>query len=283
LAGERAAHPLHDWLHAKHDRPDVYTGHDTALCQLGEGDLRQVIATYHGLLAEVDHHLGRVLDHLRATGQIDDTLVVVTGDHGELLGDRWLFGKEGYFDAAFHVPLIVRDPDADSTRGQEVTAFTEAVDVMPTLLDSLGGEVPEPCDGRSLRPFIREGRAPAGWRTAAMFEFDFRDVRNRGAEHHLGLVPDECTLAVWRGPRCKYVHCAGLPPLLFDLAADPEESRNLAGDPAYAALERDCAQALLTKRLLHAERTWTNTLLTAAGPAGYRGVRRAAEREDGKR
>ena len=280
LAAERAAHPLHDWLHEKHGRPNVYTGHDTALCDLGEGELRQVIATYYGLLAEVDHHLGRIFDHLRATGEIDETLVVVTGDHGELLGERWLFGKEGYFDSAFHVPLIVRDPEADATRGTQVTAVTEAVDVMPTLLDSLGAAVPATCDGRSLRPFVQAARTPPGWRQAAMFEFDFRDVVDLGAERHLGLAPDECALAVHRGTRWKYVQCAGLPPLLFDLAADPRESRNLAGDPAYAAIERDCAQALLSKRLLHAERTWTNTLLTDGGPASYRGPRRAAERED---
>jgi arylsulfatase A-like enzyme len=280
LAAERAAHPLHDWLHEKHDRPNVYTGHDTALCEMGEAELRQVIATYYGLLAEVDHHLGRVLDHLRQTGEIEQTLVVVTGDHGELLGERWLFGKEGYFDSAFRVPLLVRDPAAAATRGTRVTALTEAVDVMPTLLDSLGGEVPPTCDGRSLRPFAQEGRTPAGWREAAMFEFDFRDVVGQQGERYLGLAPDECTLAVWRGTRWKYVHCAGLPPLLFDLDADPQETRNLAGDPAYAAVERDCAQALLTKRLLHAERTWTNTVLADGGPTAYAGPRQAAERED---
>lgn len=283
LAAERAAHPLHDWLHQKHGRPNVYTGHDTTLCDMGEGELRQVIATYYGLLAEVDHHLGRIFDYLRSTGELDETLIVVTADHGELLGERWLFGKEGYLDSAFHVPLIVREPGAEATRGKEVTAITEAVDVMPTLLDTLGGEVPQTCDGRSLRPFVTEGRTPAGWRDAAMFEFDFRDVVERGAERHLGLAPDECTLAVLRGQRWKYVHCAGLPPLLFDLDADPQESRNLAGDPAHAAVERDCAQALLTKRLLHAERTWSNTLLDAGGPKTYRGPRKAVEREDGAR
>ncbi|MBK1667270.1 hypothetical protein CKO28_04330 [Rhodovibrio sodomensis] len=281
LEQERAAHPLHDWLHHKHDRPYVYTGHDTTLCEMGERELRQVIATYYGLLAEVDHHLGRVLDHLRATGEIDETLLVVTADHGEMLGGRWLFGKEGYFDDAFHVPLIVRDPDAPATRGSEVRAFTQAVDLLPTILDTLGGKVPQTCDGRSLRPFVQHGRTPAGWREAAMFEFDFRDVAGQGAERYLGLAPDECALAVWRGARWKYVHCAGLPLLLFDLEADPRESCNLAGDPATAAIERDCAQALLTKRLRHADRTWTNTLLTDGGPVGYRGPRRAAEREDG--
>lgn len=279
-AAERAAHPLHDWLHEKHGRPNVYTGHDTNLSELGEAELRQLIATYYGLLAEVDHHLGRILDHLRATGEIDETLVVVTADHGELLGERWLFGKEGYFDSAFHVPLIVRDPDAEATRGTEVRAFTQAVDVMPTLLDSLGGTVPQTCDGRSLRPFVVDGRTPSGWRQAAMFEFDFRDVVKQGAERHLGLAPDECTLAVLRGQRWKYVHCAGLPPLLFDLEADPQENRNLSGDPAFAAIARDCAQALLTKRLLHAERTWSNTLLGAGGAHSYHGSRRAAERQD---
>ena len=274
LDQERAAHPFLRWLHRKHDRPDVYTGHDVALCDLDEAELRQVQANYYGLLAEVDHHLGRIVEHLQATGEYDETLIVVTSDHGELLGDRWLFGKEGFFDRAFHVPMIVRDPHAAAapTRGRTVEAFTEAVDVMPTLLDWMGAEPPVECDGRSLLPFLA-GRTPAGWRGQAHFEFDFRDPDGLGAEEFLDLAPDQCTLNVLRGERFKYVHFTALPPLLFDLQSDPDECRNLADDPGFADVVRDCAQTLLSWRMTHADRRFANTLLTERGPVSFSGPR----------
>jgi arylsulfatase A-like enzyme len=275
LQAERAAHPLLDWLHAKHGRPGVYTGHDTTLAEMDDAELRQVQATYYGLLAEADHHLGRVIDHLEATGQLDETLVVVTSDHGELLGDRWLFGKEGFFDRAFHVPLLIRDPDApNAVRGTEVAAFTEAVDLMPTILEWLGGAVPQTCDGRSLRPWLA-GQRPSDWRGHAHFEFDFRDPAGLRAETHLGLAPDQCCLAVLRGARYKYVHVPTLPPLLFDLEQDPHEVHDLSTDPAHADVLRDCLHALLSWRMTHADRTLANTRLTGRGPVTYRGPRTA--------
>ena len=71
---------------------------------------REFQATYYGMVSEVDTQLGRIFDWLDETGQADDTLVVFTSDHGELLGDHWLVQKIGWFDTAFHVPLIIRDP-----------------------------------------------------------------------------------------------------------------------------------------------------------------------------
>jgi arylsulfatase A-like enzyme len=69
-----------------------------------------------------------------------------------MLGDHWLLGKDGFFPQAFHVPLIVVDPAAPTSRGRVVEAFTEHVDLMPTLLERLGCEVPLQCDGCSLVP-----------------------------------------------------------------------------------------------------------------------------------
>lgn len=126
---------------------------------LTEEAIQQIRATYYGLISEVDFHIGRLMEFLKKCGLYDKTLIVFTSDHGEQLGDHWMFGKWGYFDQAFHIPLIVRDPEA-AQPARKVRAFTEAVDVMPTLLDWLGQEIPLQCDGRSLLPYCQEiGRA----------------------------------------------------------------------------------------------------------------------------
>jgi len=232
-------------------------------------------ASYFGLMSEVDDNLGRLFAHLKATGQYDDTLIVFTSDHGEQIGDHWLLGKCGYFDQSYHIPLIVRDPrrEADSTRGRTVDAFTENVDILPTMLDWLKLDTPHTCDGRSLLPFVTSSITPAGWREEAHWEFDFRDATSDAAERALGVPLHACTLNVLRGDRYKYVHFAGLPPLLFDLHDDPHEFRNRANDPSYLPVVLDCAQRMLSWRMRHDEQTLTHMALTSKGV-----VERAAPR-----
>ena len=232
-----------------------------------EKRLRRLKASYFGLMSEVDDNLGRLFAHLKATGQYDDTLIVFTSDHGEQIGDHWLLGKCGYFDQSYHIPLIVRDPrrEADATRGRTVDAFTENVDILPTMLDWLKLDTPPTCDGRSLLPFVTSSVTPAGWREEAHWEFDFRDATSDTAERALGIPLHACTLNVLRGDRYKYVHFAGLPPLLFDLHDDPHEFRNRANDPSYLPVALDCAQRMLTWRMRHDEQTLTHMALTSKG------------------
>ncbi|MCY3837280.1 MAG: sulfatase-like hydrolase/transferase [Gammaproteobacteria bacterium] len=207
---------------------------------------------YYGLMTEVDHNLGRLFAALKASGAWDDTLVVFTSDHGEQLGDHWLIGKLGYFDESFHVPMIVFNPapDADSHRGRRIDAFTEGVDITPTLLDWLGVDIPEQCRGESLLPATTNGDLGNRWRTEAHWEFDF-SASHFHAEATFGLNPAECRLAVVRGESSKYVYFPGLPDVFFDLADDPRESVNLASDPRYRTrVEEDSRklQAWSTRR-----------------------------------
>jgi arylsulfatase A-like enzyme len=231
-----------------------------------EGAMRQLRATYYGLLTEVDDQLGRLVAHLRKSGQYDDTLIVFTTDHGEQLWDHWLLGKETFFDQSFHIPLIVRAPGRrfDRGRGRIVAQFSESVDVMPTILDLLGRSAPVQCDGSSLTPFL-SGRSPRPWRQEVFWELDFRDVPHARAEAEMKIGLDECSLVVLRGPRFKYVHFTALPPLFFDLEADPDELRNLAADPEHAPRVLASAQKLLSHRLAYADRTLTGMQLTAQG------------------
>jgi arylsulfatase A-like enzyme len=201
---------------------------------LGERDLRQIKATYFGMISEVDAQIGRLIDFLKETGAYDDTLIIVTSDHGEGLGDHWLFSKYSYFEQSFHVPLIIRDPapKARAADGQVVDAFTESIDIMPTILDLIGRQAPAQCDGSSLRAFC-QGQRPEGWRQECLAEFDLRSPWEGKKGAPLGLRDDQCMVSIIRGLRYKYVYFNGLPALFFDIEEDPNEFHNLIDDPAH--------------------------------------------------
>ncbi len=241
-----------------------FEGSEGMAAELDEAAIRQMRATYFGLMTEVDDCLGRVFAYLDETGQWDDTLIVFTSDHGEQLGDHYLLGKIGYFDESFRIPLVIKDPLAKGQAGRVDKAFTESIDVMPTILDWLGGEVPHACDGASLVPLVH-GDKPTDWRTELHYEFDFRDIYYSMPEQDLGLGMDECSLCVVQDDAYKYVHFAALPPLFFDLKADPDQFHNLAEDPAHAERVRDYAQKALSWRLVHADRTLTHYRATPQG------------------
>ncbi|HEY2026882.1 MAG TPA: sulfatase-like hydrolase/transferase, partial [Gemmatimonadaceae bacterium] len=224
---------------------------------MDDASVRQMRATYYGMMTEIDDYLGQVFAYLDATDQWRDTLIVFTSDHGEQLGDHYLLGKIGYHDESFRIPLVIVDPAAAATRGNIVDLPTESVDVMPTLLDWIGAAIPDACDGRSLVPILR-GSTPPDWRDALHYEFDFRDTPNSMPEDELRLTMDESALCVLQDDAYKYVHFTKLPPLLFDVRADPNQFRNLADDPAYVAVVRDCAQRMLSWRMRHADRTLTH-------------------------
>jgi arylsulfatase A-like enzyme len=233
-----------------------------------EKKLRRMKAVYFGLMSEVDAALGRLFDFLKQTDRWANTLIIFTSDHGEQMGDHWLLGKCGYFDASYRIPLIVRDPRraADVGRGRSIESFTENVDVMPTMLEAIGADIPLQCDGLSLQSFLEGRGTPANWRTEAHWEFDFRDPADDEAERRLSLTLHQCTMNIIRDDRYKYVHFTKLPPLLFDLKNDPGEFVNCAEDPRYLPVMLEYAQKLLSWRMNHDEHALTHIALTHDGP-----------------
>jgi arylsulfatase A-like enzyme len=231
-----------------------------------ERRLRRLKAVYYGLMTRVDAEIGRLMAFLDESGLAASTLVIFTTDHGEEIGDHWLIGKGGYFDGSYHIPLVIRDPAPGAARERRVEAFTESVDVMPTMLEAIGAEIPPECDGLSLGPFLRGEAPPRGWRTEAHWEYDFRDPTDDSAERELGLTMHQCALNVVRSQTRKYVHFTNLPPLFFDLALDPGERRNLADDPAHAGEVLEYAQKLLSWRMVHDEQRLTHVSLSSDGP-----------------
>lgn len=263
---ERAVHPLIDTAFAKASGSDLSIGFDLPWASLSMEQTQELRAVYLGLVMELDAQIGRLLEGLEASGQLEDTLIVVTSDHGEMLGDHRMWGKACFYDQAFHVPLIIRDPRRRAMAGQVVEAFTEAIDIAPTLLNWLGHEPPLGFNGRSLLPFL-DGQTPENWRDYVFAELDLGDPeRPTLYQERFDLPMSRCNLAILREQRFKYVHVNGdLPPLLFDMVDDPDETRNLADDPAFASELLRLARRMLDHRMTHADHRLSRLKLTENG------------------
>lgn len=272
LAVEAAVHPLVDFALKVTPLASFVPGASELVADLHEADFRQIKATYFGMISEVDAQLGRVFAAVKAAGAWNQTLIVFTSDHAEMLGDHFALGKGGYHDQSQHVPLIIRDP-VMRARGNVVEEFTEAVDIYPTLLEAMGGDPGHIGDGRSLAPFLSYDEPAGGWRDAVHWEFDFRDISGQLAERAFGLDSTSLNLAVVRTSKWKYVHFAALPPLLFDLDADPDNLHNLARDPAHAAVRTEMAERLLSWRAKHLDQTLALKELTPNGVVSVNAVR----------
>ncbi len=222
--------------------------------KLSEPDLtnerhrHEYAAAYYGMISEVDENLGLLFQTLKDSGQWEDTLIVFTSDHGEYLGDHYLTGKGHFYDGSLHIPCLVRDPSpaADGTRGQHLDPLVESVDVAPTILQWTGTEIPDVVQGRSLLPAVRG--EPYVEKTEVFHEYDYRQgvLRvDRSAD------PDKHMAWVVRDRAVKYVQFADpdMPPLLFDLAADPAELENLAARESHTPTVATYCQKLLRWRM----------------------------------
>ena len=194
---------------------------------------QKVIPAYMGLIKQCDDQLGVLLDHLEATGRMEDTMIVLTSDHGDYLGDHWLGEKDLFHDCAVKVPMILYDPrpEADTTRGTTCDALVEAIDLTATFIEVAGGEVPRHIvEGRSLMPWLH-GETPE-WREFAISEYDYS---SRGQCVELGLEPRDARLFMVFDGRWKMIHAeGGFDPILFDLETDPDEYFDRGRDPACA-------------------------------------------------
>jgi arylsulfatase A-like enzyme len=157
---------------------------------------------------------------IEARGEWDDTLVVITSDHGDQLGDHGLIQKLGFFPQSYHVLGLWRDPRS-GLAGKSINAFSENVDLLPTLCDAMGLEQPTQCDGRSLSSMM--AGEPQGWRSAAHYEWDFRKDWIR--QHDFDWSPDQRlgthNLAVSVSDDVGYVQFGDGEFKCFDVKADP--------------------------------------------------------------
>ncbi|WP_406647478.1 sulfatase-like hydrolase/transferase [Aliisedimentitalea scapharcae] len=232
-----------------------------------EDNIQTLRAIYLGLATEVDHHVGRVVQFLKDSGQYDSTLIVVMADHGEMLGDRHAWGKMNVHDAAYHTPLIIRQPGNAARAGTRITAPTESIDVTPTILDWIGQEIPNSMDGRSLLPLLR-GDMPQDWRPYTFSELDFgAPMQPTVWQTALGTDASESNLSILRDDRFTLVEfAADLAPMLFDGGgAGSDALVNVADRPEYQADLARLTRQMLRHRMKNMDHTLSLTTITDAG------------------
>ncbi|MGR3839912.1 MAG: sulfatase-like hydrolase/transferase [Cognatishimia sp.] len=239
--------PYHDMYGANHvpapkrhemEREDphpVYGAYmENRICSaFQQEEVRQkVIPAYMGLIKQCDDQLGRLLDFLEETGRMESTMIVLTSDHGDYLGDHWMGEKDLFHEQSVKVPMIIYDPrpEADATRGKTCDALVESIDLAPTFVDLAGAKVPDHIlEGRSLLPWL-EGKTPE-WREFAICEYDYSATPQCVK---LGLEPKDARLFMVFDGRYKLMHAeGGLRPMLFDLQSDPDEFNDLAKQPGH--------------------------------------------------
>lgn len=231
-----------------------------------DSTVQRLRAIYLGLATEVDQHIGRVVDFLKESGQYDNTLFIVTADHGEMLGDRYCWGKSSFYDAAYHTPLIVRKPGSQGQAGTVIDVPTESIDIAPTILDWVGQEIPNSMDGRSLLPWL-SGEEPEDWRQYTFSELDVADpIAPTHWEQHLGLDASSAGLSIIRDDRFTLIEfAADLPPVLFDHHG-LGEFENVADRIEYQGDLARLTRMMLRHRMRNADHTLSMSMITHDGP-----------------
>lgn len=202
-----------------------------------EDELREFVAEYYGMISNVDHNVGIMLNWLEGKGVLDDTIVIFMSDHGDMLGQHGFFCgiKRQAYRSSMHVPFFVRYPKKFGA-GKRVQPLVDiSIDTMPTLLELCGLDIPDDVQGTSFVP-VMENETET--RDAIMYEMMKQSNGGKGQVHQ---KPE-------RGIRTKewlYVRKKDKPLMLFDQINDPLEQNNLVNDPAYAEI-----QAELDKRVL---------------------------------
>lgn len=191
---------------------------------LDQDQRREAIRAYRACVAYVDHEIGRILDALEASGKADDTVVLLTGDHGYQLGEHGLWFKNFLYRESLHIPLVIADPRRGAGHGRTCSALVDQCDLFPTVMDLTDSRYDQALEGRSLVPLLED---PTGTGNAlARSQVDWGRVKGR-------RVTDGChALVQWSG--------AVDQTQLFDLVADPGEHRDLLHNgghhPAATAL-----------------------------------------------
>ncbi|MFY0611574.1 MAG: choline-sulfatase [Hyphomicrobiaceae bacterium] len=209
----------------------LYYAHANHLVDVTDEHIRNARHAYYGMVRYFDDKVGRLMEAMKATGLDDNTVIVILGDHGEMLGERGMWYKQTFYEWSVRVPMIVSYPTEFPARRED--KLVSLVDLLPTFVDlASDGEPPEmidPIDGNSLTGLLT-GQDDT-WSNEVIAEYTGEGIR----------AP--CRM-IRRG-RYKYMYTHGFPGLLYDLEADPLERDNIADRPDMAEVAAELRTAVL--------------------------------------
>ncbi len=203
-------------------------GIEASYVPLTKEEVRRARRAYFANVSYFDSKVGELVKTLDDIGELDNTIVIVTADHGDMLGERGLWYKMNFFEHSARVPLVMAGPGVAIGSAPNACSL---VDILPTLVDIAGGgdgTLGEPVDGRSLMPLARG---------------DADEIDEAIGEYCAEMTPYPVFM-IRRGP-LKYIHCDPDAPQLYDLSDDPLEKINVAAQPSYVdaakAFAKECA------------------------------------------
>lgn len=200
-------------------------GIEASTVPLSEDDVRRARRAYLANVSYFDSKIGELVRTLDEIGELDNTVVIVTSDHGDMLGERGLWYKMNFFEHSARVPLVMAGPGV--TQGVASNACS-LVDLLPTFLEIAGGTqdiLGQPVDGRSLMPMARGEEDPI----------------DEAIGEYCAEMAGHPVFMIRRGA-FKYIHCDGDPPQLYDVRNDPGERHNLGADPNHTDMAVAFAQ-----------------------------------------
>jgi choline-sulfatase len=195
--------------------------------------IRTARRAYYGMISYVDDQVGKLMTAMEDTGLADNTVVIFTADHGDMMGERGMWYKFNPYEWSVRVPMIVSAPG--TAKGNVEERGVSLVDLLPTFLDlATDGNSPElmdSIDGHSMVKLMHND--DPDWRDDVMMEFTGEGIYSPAL--------------MLRKDGFKYVYCEDDPGMLFDLNNDPKELNNLCGNPGYADVEKDMLADILSR------------------------------------
>jgi arylsulfatase A-like enzyme len=224
---ELTAEQLEVWNAAYEPKNDAFRAADLQGDDLVRWKYQRYVKDYLRAVASVDDNIGRVLDHLEASGLAENTIVIYASDQGWYLGEHGWFDKRWMYEESLRMPLIVRWPGVTAP-GSTSNAMVSNLDLAETFLDIAGVEIPSDMQGESFVPLL-EGETPSDWRQSFYYQY-YEYPGPHDVARHYGVRTEShkliyfYTLDEWE---------------LYDLEEDPDELTSVYEDPAYASVRSE--------------------------------------------